>query len=144
MIIIVTCLIFIFFRLGRELRSDSEYAIDDLLPCDRTVRNEVERAARHERDLLKIKLIAAAEDYRLSISPDIWSDGHRKISYLGATAHFVDENGIFHSIDLFCSEFKWKKKTAVHVLMVRFYFTILKIITLCSYRCWRISWLSSV
>jgi hypothetical protein len=133
------CLIFIFFRLGRELRSDGEFSIDNILPCDRTIRNEVERAARHERDLLKIKLIAAAEDYRLSISPDIWSDRHRNISYLGATAHFVDEKGIFHSIDLFCSEFKWKKKTAVHVLMVRCHLTILKIIILFSYRCWKIN-----
>jgi hypothetical protein len=129
-ILIVRCLIFIFFPLGRELRSAGEFAIDDLLSCDRTIRNEVERAAQHERNLLKTKLIAAAEDYRLSISPDIWSDGHRKISYLGATAHFVDENGIFHSIDLICSEFKWKKKTAVNVLQVRYHLSTLEIITL--------------
>jgi len=45
--------------------------IDDILPSDRTVRNEVDRAAQHERELIKTKLVAAAEDYRLSINPDI-------------------------------------------------------------------------
>ncbi|CAF5117174.1 unnamed protein product, partial [Rotaria socialis] len=61
----------------RDLRSEGELTIDDLLPSDRTVRNEVDRAAQHERNLLKIKLVAAADDYRLSISPDIWSDKYR-------------------------------------------------------------------
>ncbi|CAF3570727.1 unnamed protein product [Rotaria socialis] len=101
---------------GRDLRSEGELTIDDLLPSDRTVRNEVDRAAQHERNLLKIKLVAAADDYRLSISPDIWSDKYRNISYLGATAHFVGDNGIYHYFDLFCSEFKWKNKTALNVL----------------------------
>ncbi|CAF2045445.1 unnamed protein product [Rotaria magnacalcarata] len=102
--------------IGRDLRSEGELTIDDLLPSDRTVRNEVDRAAQHERNLLKIKLVAAADDYRLSISPDIWSDKYRNISYLGATAHFVGDNGIYHYFDLFCSEFKWKNKTALNVL----------------------------
>ncbi|CAF4667093.1 unnamed protein product [Rotaria sp. Silwood2] len=101
----------------REFQSEGELLIDDLLPSDRTVRNEVDRAAAQGRNILKTKLIAAAaEDYRLSISPDIWSDRYRHISYLGASAHFVDENGFFYCFDLFCTEFKWKKKTAVNVL----------------------------
>ncbi|CAF3536064.1 unnamed protein product [Rotaria sp. Silwood1] len=57
--------------IGREFRAQGELLIDDLLPSDRTVRNEVDRAAEQGRNILKTKLIAAAEDYRLSISPDI-------------------------------------------------------------------------
>ncbi|CAF3027300.1 unnamed protein product, partial [Rotaria sp. Silwood2] len=100
----------------REFRAQGELLIDDLLPSDRTVRNEVDRAAEQGRNILKTKLIAAVEDYRLSISPDIWSDRHRHISYLGASVHFVDENGFFHCFDLFCTEFKWKKKTAANII----------------------------
>ncbi|CAF4174022.1 unnamed protein product [Rotaria socialis] len=55
---------------GRDLRSEGELAIYDLLPSDRTVRNEVDRAAQYERNLLKTKLVAAADDCRLALISD--------------------------------------------------------------------------
>jgi hypothetical protein len=43
---------------------------DNLLPGDRTVKNELGRMANYKRNILKKTLINAAEDKRLSISPD--------------------------------------------------------------------------
>jgi hypothetical protein len=47
---------------------------DNLLPGDRTVKNELGRMANYKRNILKKTLINAAEDKRLSISPDNWTD----------------------------------------------------------------------
>ncbi len=52
------------------------------------------------------------------ISPDIWSDKYRKISYLGATAHFVEKDGKYNSVDLFCTEFTAKKKSGENIMKV--------------------------
>jgi hypothetical protein len=91
---------------------------DNLLPGDRTVKNELGRMANYKRNILKKTLINAAEDKRLSISPDNWTDNHRRISYMGATAHFIDEQLVYHSVDLFCVEFVEEKKSAEHIFQV--------------------------
>ncbi len=92
-----------------------------LLPTDRTVKNELDRLANHERNILKKILINAAENMCLSISPDNWTDNHRRISYMGATAHYVDEQCTYHSVDLFCVEFVAEKKSAENIYQVKNY-----------------------
>jgi hypothetical protein len=91
---------------------------DDILPCDRTVKNELDRMAKAQRNLLKQVLVSAAGNYQLSISPDNWSDNHRKIAYMGATVHFTDDQFEYHSMDLFCAEFVEQKKTAANIYQV--------------------------
>jgi hypothetical protein len=105
--------------LGRELRSDKAVLAEEVLSSDRTIRNEIHRMAAQERKGLTRQLIDAAQAGALCLSPDIWTDNYRQVSYLGATAHYVDDHYRFHSIDLFCIEFKAKKKTAEEILRVR-------------------------
>lgn len=107
------------FYLGREFRPETRIMADDLLPCDRTVKNELSRIGNYKRNILKKTLITAAENKCLSISPDNWTDNHRRISYMGATAHFIDEQLKYHSIDLFCVEFVEEKKSAKNIYQVR-------------------------
>lgn len=104
--------------LGREFRSETQILAKDLLPCDRTVKNEIESLAKAKRNLLKKSLIEAAENRCLSISPDNWTDNHRRITYMGATAHFVDEQLSYRSVDLFCVEFLADKKSAENICQV--------------------------
>jgi hypothetical protein len=80
--------------------------------------------AKEQRKALKHVLVSAAENYQLSISPDNWSDNHRKISYMGATAHFIDNQFEYHSIDLFCAEFVEQKKTATNIYQVGFSYSL--------------------
>jgi hypothetical protein len=110
---------YLFLFSGRELRTDTPLAADDIISSDRTIKNEITRMAANERILLKDRLIDAVVNGGLCISPDIWSDKYRKISYLGATAHFVDKDHRFHSIDLFCTEFTAKVKTGENIMEVR-------------------------
>ena len=74
--------------------------------------------ARNMRNDVKHMLVQAAENKALSISPDNWTDNHRRISYMGATVHFIDENLTYRSIDLFCIEFTEPKKTAENIYWV--------------------------
>lgn len=108
-----------YFVSGRELRSDQPVMASEVLSCDRTIRNEINRMAEEERRELKEQLVNVAQVGGLCISSDIWTDNYRKVSYLGATVHYVDENYQFHSIDLFCVEFKAKKKSGDEILKVR-------------------------
>ena len=108
------------FCLGRSLlSSDAHTFANDVLPSDRTIKNEVNRMARVEQERLKEDLVATVENRCLSISPDIWQDNHRKISYMGATVHYSDNNYRYYSIDLFCSEFNRGKKNGENIMKVK-------------------------
>ena len=91
---------------------------DDIISCDRTIKNEIKRLAAHERLLLNDRLVEAVKYGGVCISPDIWSEKYRKICYLGATAHFVEKDSKYYSVDLFCTEFKAKKKSGENIMKV--------------------------
>jgi hypothetical protein len=103
---------------GREFRAETRMDADYLLPCDRTVKNELDRLASENRNTMKKILVSAAENRSLSISPDNWTDNHRRVSYMGATVHFVDDELSYQSLDLFCVEFVEEKKTAENIYQV--------------------------
>jgi hypothetical protein len=74
------------------------------------------------RSEMKAILIAAARARRLSLSPDLWSDGYKKMSYLGCTAQWVDEHWNLCTFELFCLPYRRPNKTAANVLLVYFLF----------------------
>ncbi|CAF1416115.1 unnamed protein product [Rotaria magnacalcarata] len=54
----------------------------------------------------------------LTISPDLWSDKYKQISYLGVSVTFVDEFHKFVTFDLFCKPFPETEKTGENILNV--------------------------
>ena len=66
------------------------------------------------RDLLRQPLEAGA----ICISPDLWSDSHRQISYLGLTATFIDDQFNFNSVELCCKPYTESDQSGVHLLIV--------------------------
>jgi hypothetical protein len=50
------------------------------------------------RDLLR----EPYENGCICVSPDMWSDPHKQISYMGISISFVDKNLIYTSLDLCC------------------------------------------
>ena len=52
-------------------------------------------------------------------SPDLWSDKFKQNSFLGLTAHFVDEHHILHSIELSCEPYNEINKRAPSIRKVR-------------------------
>ncbi|CAF3010358.1 unnamed protein product [Rotaria sp. Silwood2] len=101
--------------IGKECRGELNLAAEDLLPSDRTVKNELRKLAYDMRNKLKCVLLEAVANKALTISPDNWTDKYRGINYMGATAHFVDENLNYYAIDLFCVEIMDVKKTAENI-----------------------------
>lgn len=67
---------------------------------------------------MKEILIPAARQRRLTLSPDLWSDAYKKTSYLGCTAHWVDDSWSLQSFELFCLPYRQPNKTAPCVLKV--------------------------
>ncbi|CAF4481727.1 unnamed protein product, partial [Rotaria sp. Silwood2] len=103
-------------KIGREFGPDTVISSNDIISCDRAIKNEIKRLAAHERLLLKNRLVEAVKHGGVCINPDIWSDKYRKICYLGATAHFVEKDSKYYSVDLFCTEFKAKKKSGENIM----------------------------
>ncbi|CAF3706922.1 unnamed protein product [Rotaria sordida] len=103
-------------KIGREFGPDTVISSNNIISCDRTIKNEIKRLAAHERLLLKDRLVEAVKYGGVCISPDIWSDKYRKICYLGSTAHFVEKDSKYYSVDLFCTEFKAKKKSGENIM----------------------------
>ena len=52
----------------------------------------------------------ADKNNSLSINPDNLTNDHRSMLYMRATAHFVDEQLVYYSTDVFCIEIMQKKK----------------------------------
>lgn len=68
---------------------------------------------------MKNVLLQAARERCLALSPDIWSDDYKKQSYLGCTAHWIDDKWALHSMEIFCLPFNTPDKKAPSVMKVR-------------------------
>ena len=73
---------------------------NDSIASRPTIMGEITRQADEIRKTLGVELANAAKQGRLTISPDLWSDKFRQMSYLGLTAYFTDDNYDLHCIDL--------------------------------------------
>ncbi len=88
------------------------------MPSRPTIAREVSRQADEIRQHLGVELRDAAKQGYLSISPDLWSDKFQQNSYLGLTAHFVDDKHALHSIVLCCEPYNEIGKRAPSIRKV--------------------------
>ncbi|CAF4231371.1 unnamed protein product [Rotaria magnacalcarata] len=56
------------------MHPDAALYSDDIISCDRTIKNEIKRLADNERLLFKDRLVEAMKYGGVCTSPDIWSD----------------------------------------------------------------------
>ncbi|CAF4262448.1 unnamed protein product [Rotaria sp. Silwood2] len=91
---------------------------EDIFVTPATISNNVNRLAQHYRSLIQPILIKQAECGALAICPDLWTDNHKKINYLGLTVYFVTSDSDFelYTFDLCCSRFNEIDKTGESVL----------------------------
>ncbi|CAF4438682.1 unnamed protein product [Didymodactylos carnosus] len=90
--------------------------VNDILVRTDSIANHVRCLAEQYRQSLKPILIEQADAGAFCISPDLWSDKYRKISYLSLTCVFIDKNFEFKTIDLCCGEYDELDKTGSSVL----------------------------
>ncbi|CAF5064551.1 unnamed protein product, partial [Rotaria sp. Silwood1] len=70
-----------------------------------TISNHIYDLADDYRLKLKDILREPLESGAICVSPDLWSDDHKKISYLGITAMFTTSNYEYKTVDLCCKPF---------------------------------------
>lgn len=88
----------------------------DLLPHPTTVSRKVAEMASTLREEMKPSITAAVKEARCAMTIDMWTDDYKKISYLTATAHYVDDSWNLHSVVLFTSDFPTaEKKTSENI-----------------------------
>ncbi|CAF4659126.1 unnamed protein product, partial [Rotaria socialis] len=79
--------------------------IDDILATPTTISNNVKKLAEYYRSLLRSILIEQAESGTLDVCPNLWTDNHKKIKYLGVTVYFVTNGYELFTFDLCCTRF---------------------------------------
>ncbi len=109
------CIVIFFAFVGYQC---GPIGASSLLPCRKTISKEIKRMANVGRSEMTRILIEAARARCLSLSPDLWSDGYKKMSYLGCTAQWVDYQWNLCSFELFCLPYRRPNKTAANVLLV--------------------------
>ncbi|CAF1438083.1 unnamed protein product [Didymodactylos carnosus] len=77
----------------------------------------IKSLADNYRSKMKEQLKEPYENNCITISPDMWSDKHRKVFYLGAVATYVDTDHQHHAVDLFCRPYLESDKTADNILI---------------------------
>ncbi|CAF1419068.1 unnamed protein product [Adineta steineri] len=97
---------------------DSDIDVESFLPTAKTISNNVRQLAENYRHALKPLLISQADAGCLCIIPDLWTDKHRKINYVGITCTFVNKLYQQVVIDLCCSEYDEMDKTGASVFLV--------------------------
>jgi hypothetical protein len=88
------------------------------VPSRTTISREIARQANDIRQRLSVELQNMAGMGVLSISPDLWCDKFKQNSYLGLTAHFVDEGYVLNSLDLCCEPYNEINKRAESIQKV--------------------------
>ena len=92
--------------------------MNNILPTDATISKYTYELAEEYRQKFSNKIKNAHENGAVTISPDMCTDEHKQISYLGASATFVDEDFDFHSVDLFCQAYQEEDKSSERILLV--------------------------
>ncbi|CAF1577439.1 unnamed protein product, partial [Didymodactylos carnosus] len=87
-----------------------------LIPCRKTLSREIVNTADEKRRLVQDELKRAAMDRCLCIIPDMWTDNHKRISYLGATAQWIDDHFYLRSLELFNEKYDQPNKKAANII----------------------------
>ncbi|CAF1491119.1 unnamed protein product, partial [Rotaria sordida] len=86
--------------------------VNNVFRGEKTISRHIICVADELRDQVKDMLSMPLKEGSLTICPDYWTDAYKRISYLAVTVTFVTDGYSYQSIDLFCRQFHFKKKTA--------------------------------
>lgn len=74
--------------------------------------------ANNCRSKIRAMLKEPYEAEAVCVCPDLWSDSHKQISYLGLTASLVDDNFLFKTVELCCKPYTEIDHSSTHILSV--------------------------
>ncbi|CAF1155607.1 unnamed protein product [Adineta steineri] len=82
-----------------------EFDVANALRGADAISDHIYNLANEYRSILKDILQEPLESGCICVSPDLWSDDHKKIPYLGITATFVTKHFEYKIVDLCCKPF---------------------------------------
>ena len=95
--------------------------VDEILRGAKTISSHISNLATAERSRRRTLLINPLQNGTLCLCPDLWTDKHQQVHYLGITVCFVDDLYSLHHIDLCCYPFPPVAKTAENIITLSFY-----------------------
>ncbi|CAF4498504.1 unnamed protein product [Rotaria sp. Silwood2] len=93
-----------FYDLGTK-NADRHMDVQSLFQSKQTVSRCIIDQAHYYRVQLTELIKEPIENKSLTISPDMWCDRYRQISYLGLTVTYVDSNMKYHKFTMSCRDF---------------------------------------
>jgi hypothetical protein len=77
--------------------AQSKVEVNDILPCPTTVRRNVEEnAAKGRANLLEVIKNLICSNLHFASTMDLWTEKHKKVSYMSISLHYIDENFHLH------------------------------------------------
>lgn len=94
--------------------------LESLFQSRQTVSRCITDQAGTYREQLAELIKEPVDNHSLTVSPDMWSDKYRQVSYLGASVTFIDSQLHFRKFTLCCRNFPVElAKTGENVSKVR-------------------------
>ncbi|CAF3874076.1 unnamed protein product [Rotaria sordida] len=104
----------------RELNTRARYGefnLNNALRGADTISNHIYNLADECRTQLNEIIHEPLGSGAIYVSPDLWSDNHRKISYLGMLVTFVDDKFVYYIVALSCKPFIGDNQAAENLLI---------------------------
>ena len=89
--------------------------IHNFIPSRYTISRNIHSVAEQTRARFKELLLEPLKNEAVTLSPDLWTDRFKQISYLGITATLIDSLNQYQTITLCCIEFTENEKTANNI-----------------------------
>ncbi|KAH7939474.1 hypothetical protein HPB52_012780 [Rhipicephalus sanguineus] len=86
-----------------------------VIPHPTTVSRRVSEVANELREVVMPEIQSAMKEGRCSMTLDMWTNDHKKIAYITATAHYVSVKWELMSLVLFTSDFPPERKTGENI-----------------------------
>ncbi|CAF5108382.1 unnamed protein product, partial [Rotaria sp. Silwood1] len=103
-----------FYELGIKMK-DANLKINNFIPSRYTISRNIHSIAEQTRAKFKELLLEPLKNDAVTLSPDLWTDRFKQISYLGITATLINSLHKYQTITLCCTEFTENEKTANNI-----------------------------
>ncbi|CAF4256253.1 unnamed protein product [Rotaria sp. Silwood2] len=97
------------------LIKDVNLNVKSFIPSRYTISRNVHSAAEETRLKFRELLLEPLQNEAVTLSPDLWTDRFRQITYLGITATIIDASSKYRTFTLCCGEFTEKEKTGNNI-----------------------------
>lgn len=99
------------WKLGAKYGNIKREELVDKMPCARTISRNVRIKAKDKKvEMHQLLLNALERSPFITVTCDIWQDNYKRISYVGATAHFQNESSNLCDQVIALKPLDWRQK----------------------------------